>query len=272
MEAKVRVPDLGRMKERGRKITMLTAYDFPFARLFDQAGIDVLLVGDSLGMVVQGEESTLGVTIEDVIYHLRMVARARPRALVVGDLPFMTYQVSPEQAIASAGRLVKEGGAEAVKLEGGSAMAATVRRLIEVDIPVMGHIGLTPQSVHRMGGFKVQGRAEGNCAGSRRRLLDDAAALSEAGVFALVLEGIPAELAAEISAQSPVPTIGIGAGPACDGQVLVMHDMLGLSDTLAPRFVKRYAALWQVASEAAAAYAREVREGIFPGPEHCYSR
>jgi 3-methyl-2-oxobutanoate hydroxymethyltransferase len=269
---KIRVPDLSRMKARKRKIAMLTAYDFPFARIFDQAGIDVLLVGDSLGMAVQGRDTTLPVTVDEMIYHLRMVTRACSRALVVGDMPFLSYQVSAEDALRNAGRMIKEGGAEAIKLEGGVMVADTVRRLVEVDIPVMGHIGLTPQSVHRMGGYRVQGRREGRAAGCRERLLEDAAALEAAGAFAIVLEGMPAELAGEITERCAVPTIGIGAGPECDGQVLVMHDMLGLSESLKPRFVKAYAALSQAVAEAAAAYAREVREGVFPAPQHCYPR
>ncbi len=269
---KVRVPDLARMKARKRKIAMLTAYDYPFARIFDQAGIDVILVGDSLGMTVQGRDSTLPVTLDEMIYHLRMVTRACTRALVIGDMPFLTYQVSAEDALRNAGRLIKEGGAEAVKLEGGIAVAETVRRLVSVDIPVMGHIGLTPQSVHRMGGYRVQGRTEGRAAGCRERLLEDAAALEAAGAFAIVLEGMPAELGHEITERCGVPTIGIGAGPECDGQVLVMHDLLGLTQNHRPRFVKAYAALAENAAAAAAAYAREVREGVFPAPEHCYPR
>jgi 3-methyl-2-oxobutanoate hydroxymethyltransferase len=260
------------MKTRGRKIAMLTAYDFPFARLFDQSGIDVLLVGDSLGMAVQGRDSTLPVTVDEIIYHLRMVTRACTHALVVGDMPFLSYQVSSEQALRNAGRMIKKGGAEAVKLEGGIMVADTVRRLVAVDIPVMGHIGLTPQSVHRMGGYRVQGRVEGRAAGCRERLLEDAAALEAAGAFAIVLEGMPADLAREITERCSVPTIGIGAGPHCDGQVLVMHDMLGLTQSHKPRFVKSFAALSETVSAAAAAYAREVREGVFPAPEHCYAR
>lgn len=267
---KVRVTDLARMKAEGRPITMLTAYDFPFARIFDQAGVDVLLVGDSLGMAVQGAENTLGVTVDEVLYHTRMVARARQRALLVADLPFLSYQVSAEQAMLNAGRMIKEGGAEAVKLEGGVVVADTVRRLVAYDIPVMGHIGLTPQSIHRMGGHRVQGRRAGRGPGCRERLIDDAAALEEAGAFAIVLEGIPVELAEELTGHTSVPTIGIGAGPTCDGQVLVMHDMLGLSEGFRPRFAKSYAQLWNEAAGAAAAYVREVRERAFPAPEHCY--
>jgi 3-methyl-2-oxobutanoate hydroxymethyltransferase len=268
-QEKVRITDLPRMKAAGTPITMLTAYDYPFARIFDQAGVDILLIGDSLGMVVQGADSTLPVTLSDVLYHLKMVVRARRRALVVADLPFLSYQVSPEQALRNAGRLIKE-GAEAVKLEGGTTMADTIRRLVDVDIPVMGHIGLTPQSIHRMGGHRVQGRKPGRGAGCRERLLEDAAAVEQAGAFSIVLEGIPAELAAEITAKLSISTIGIGAGPSCDGQVLVMHDMLGLSEAFVPRFAKPYAKLWQDAAAATASYIKEVRERSFPSSQHCY--
>lgn len=267
---KVRVPDLSRMKAAARPITMLTAYDAAFARIFDDAGIDALLVGDSLAMVFQGADSTLPVTIDEILYHTRIVARARTRALLVGDMPFLSYQVSAEDALRNAGRLIKEGGAEAVKLEGGISVAETVERMTRVDIPVMGHIGLTPQSIHRMGGHRVQGRREGHAPGCRERLIQDAKAIEAAGAFAIVLEGIPAPLAREITAQLAIPTIGIGAGPECDGQVLVMHDMLGLSPSFVPRFAKPYANLWNDASAAAAAYIREVRERVFPAPEHCY--
>jgi 3-methyl-2-oxobutanoate hydroxymethyltransferase len=268
---KVRVTDLARMKAERQPITMLTAYDYPFARIFDQAGIDLLLIGDSLGMVVQGVDSTLPVTVDEILYHVKMVVRARQRALVVADLPFLSYQVNPEQALRNSGRLIKKGGAEAVKLEGGITMAATIRRLVDIDIPVMGHIGLTPQSIHRMGGHRVQGRRSGRGPGCRERLLEDAAAVEQAGAFAMVLEGIPAELASEITSRVTIPTIGIGAGPECDGQVLVMHDMLGLSESFMPRFAKPYANLWQDASTAATSYIREVRERSFPTREHCYT-
>ena len=268
-QEKVRITDLPRMKTAGTPIAILTAYDYPFARIFDQAGIDILLVGDSLGMVVQGADSTLPVTLSDVLYHLKMVVRARRRALVVADLPFLSYQVSPEQALRNAGRLIKE-GAEAVKLEGGTTMAETIRRLVDVDIPVMGHIGLTPQSIHRMGRHRVQGRQSGRAAGCRERLLDDAAAVEQAGAFSIVLEGIPADLATEITAKLTIPTIGIGAGASCDGQVLVMHDVLGLSEAFVPRFAKPYARLWQEAAAATTSYIREVRERSFPAPQHCY--
>jgi len=261
------VPDFARMKAAGQPITMLTAYDFPFARIFDNCGVDALLVGDSLAMAVRGEDSTLAVTIDEVIYHTRAVARARRRALVIADMPFLSYQISAEEALRNAGRLVKEGGAEAVKLEGGIAIAETIRRIAAVDIPVMGHIGLTPQSIHRMGGYRVQGRKPG----CRQRLLDDAAAIEAAGAFAIVVEGVPPSLAREISARVEIPTIGIGAGPHCDGQVLVMHDMLGLGEACAPRFAKPFAHLWNDAAAAATAYVREVKEHAFPAPEHCYS-
>lgn len=258
------------MKAAARPITMLTAYDALFARMFDEAGVDALLVGDSLAMVFQGADSTLPVTVDEILYHTRIVARARKHALVVADMPFLSYQVSAEDALRNAGRLIKEGGAEAVKLEGGLSVADTVERLTRVDIPVMGHIGLTPQSVHRMGGHRVQGRREGKGPGCRERLIEDARALEAAGAFAIVLEGIPAPLAREITNLVAVPTIGIGAGPDCDGQVLVMHDMLGLSPAFVPRFAKAYANLWNDGCAAAGAYLREVRERAFPAPEHCY--
>ena len=267
---KVRITDLAAMKAARVPITMLTAYDAPFARIFDEAGVDVLLVGDSLAMAVQGADSTLPVTVDEILYHTRIVARARKRALLVADMPFLSYQVSVEEALRNAGRMLKAGGAEAIKLEGGIAMADTVARLAQVDIPVMGHIGLTPQSIHRMGGHRVQGQREGSAPGCRQRLIDDAKAIEAAGAFAIVLEGIPAPLAHEITAMVTVPTIGIGAGADCDGQVLVMHDMLGLTSGFRPRFAKAYANLWQDASAATVAYLREVREHNFPGPEHSY--
>jgi 3-methyl-2-oxobutanoate hydroxymethyltransferase len=270
MEQKVTVPEIAAAKGGGRPIVALTAYDFPFARLVDEAGVDLILVGDSLGMVVQGLETTIPVTMEEMIYHCRMVVRARRRALVVADLPFLSYQVGPAEAVLNAGRLLKEGGAEAVKLEGGCAVADTIRRLVAVDIPVMGHIGLTPQSVHRMGGHKVQGRRHGQAAGQRERLIADALAVEEAGAFAVVLEGIPLDLAAELTERLSIPTIGIGAGPHCDGQILVLHDVLGLCERFTPRFAKRYAELRQIATEAVRAYADEVRSGAFPTLGHSF--
>jgi 3-methyl-2-oxobutanoate hydroxymethyltransferase len=223
-------------------------------------------------MVVQGLDTTLPVTVEEVIYHCRIVARARQRALVVADMPFLSYQVDPASAVANAGRFVKEGGAEAVKLEGGCSMAETIRRIVAVDIPVVGHIGLTPQSVHRMGGHKVQGRRHGQAPGQRERLIADAVAVEEAGAFALVLEGIPLDLAQEITERVTIPTIGIGAGPHCDGQILVLHDILGLCDRVNPKFAKRYADLWETAVGAVRAYAAEVRQGAFPTPAHSFKQ
>jgi 3-methyl-2-oxobutanoate hydroxymethyltransferase len=270
MERKVTVPDIVKRKGGSNPIVALTAYDFPFGRIVDEAGADVILVGDSLGMVVQGLQTTLPVTMDEMVYHCRMVARARQRALLVGDLPFLSYQVSVHEAVANAGRLIKEGAAEAVKLEGGLVVAETIRAIASVDIPVMGHIGLTPQSVHRMGGHKVQGRRRGERPGQRDRLIEDALAVEDAGAFALVLEGIPLDLAAEITDQLTIPTIGIGAGPHCDGQILVLHDVLGLSDQVAPRFAKRYVNLWQIAGDAVRAYVREVGAGTFPSDEHSF--
>ena len=270
MEQKVTVPEIVKAKAAGRPIVALTAYDFPFARIADEAGVDVILVGDSLGMVVQGFDTTLPVTMDEMVYHTRMVARARRRALLVADLPFLSYQVSPTDAVANAGRLIKEGGAEAVKLEGGGAVADTIERIAAVDIPVMAHIGLTPQSVHRMGGHKVQGRRRGQAPGQRERLIDDALAVEAAGAFAVVLEGMPLDLAAEITARLSIPTIGIGAGAQCDGQILVLHDVLGLCERTAPRFAKRYADLWTAARAAIGAYAGEVRGGEFPTAAHSF--
>lgn len=264
-EHRVTVPSLLSRKQRGEAIRMLTAYDCTFARIFDVAGIDVLLVGDSLGNVVQGLDTTLPVTLDETVYHTRMVARGASRALVVADMPFGSYQVSGEEAVRNAVRCVKEGGAHAVKLEGGTAVAETLARLVRAEIPVMGHVGLTPQAVHRMGGHRVQGR----CQESAERVVEDAYAVQEAGAFAVVLEGMPAELARAVTEQLEIPTIGIGAGVHCDGQVLVMHDMLGLSDWT-PSFVKPYASLGAVASQAARLFAEEVSERKFPDPEHSY--
>ena len=267
---KVSVPELQRLKASGQKISALTAYDYPFARILDGCGIDVLLVGDSLGTAVQGADTTLPVTLDEMIYHVRLVTRARTRALVVGDMPFLTYQAGICDAIANAGRLLKEGGAEAVKLEGGVNVARVVKAIVNVDIPVMAHIGLTPQSVHRMGGYKVQGKKAGRQPGARERLLEDAEAVTNAGAFAVVLEGMPLDLAAEITEMLPVPTIGIGAGPHCDGQILVMHDLLGMSGAFTPKFVKRYADLEQVISGAVQTYISDVRGQAFPQDEHCF--
>ena len=267
---KVTVPDLGRMKAAGERITMVTAYDCAFARLLDEACVDMLLVGDSLGMVVQGSETTLPVTLDEMVYHTRLVSRGAPHALVVGDLPFGSYQASPTQGVESAVRLVKEGGAQAVKLEGGLRMADTIERIASVDIPVMGHVGLTPQSVHRMGGHRVQGRRHGHAPGGRERVIEDAQAVEAAGAFAVVLECIPLDLAAEITATLSIPTIGIGAGVHCDGQVLVLHDLIGLSNAWTPRFAKRYAEVGREVVRAAAAYVQEVKDGAFPSEAQAF--
>jgi 3-methyl-2-oxobutanoate hydroxymethyltransferase len=258
----VTVPDFLAAKSRGVRLTLLTAYDYTMARLLDAAGVDGLLVGDSLGMVVQGHENSLGVTLEEVIYHTKMVVRGARRSLLVADLPFMTFQVSPQQALENAGRLVKEGGAHAVKLEGGVRSAAAIAAITSADIPVMGHIGLTPQSLHRVGGFRVQ-RDEA-------KILEDALATEQAGAFALVIECVPVEMAQKITATIKIPTIGIGAGLGCDGQILVTHDMLGLFDDFKPRFVKQYADLGREVLSAAETYCREVREGTFPAAEHTF--
>ena len=262
----VTVPRLGAMKRDGERSTMVTAYDATFARLFDEAGIDVLLVGDSLGMVVQGQDSTLPVTVDEVIYHCRAVARGTRRAHIVGDMPFLSWQVSTEQALRNAGRFLAEGGAQAVKLEGGQEAAPTIARIVHAGIPVMAHVGLTPQSVHAMGGFRVQGKTEAKAA----RVLADAKAVADAGAYALVLEGIPTDLAARITAAVGIPTIGIGAGPHCDGQVLVCYDLLGLTPDLKPKFVKRYAEFFDEGVAAAARYRDEVRAGTFPTAEYSF--
>src|SRR6187551_2372743 len=258
---------LQQKKERGEKIAMLTAYDATFARLLDESGADVLLVGDSLGMVVQGNDTTLPVTLEEMAYHCRAVVRGTTRAHVVGDMPFMTYQASVEQGMANAGRLIKEGGCHSVKLEGGAVHAELVKRLVSAGIPVMGHIGLTPQSYHQLGGFKVQGRD----AGGRERLLADALALEEAGCYAIVLEAIPSDIAREITAALTIPTIGIGAGVGCDGQVLVSYDMLGMDESFKPRFVRRYATLGQTIKDAVAHYVADVRTAQFPSDAESFT-
>jgi 3-methyl-2-oxobutanoate hydroxymethyltransferase len=266
MQNKITIHTLRRMKESGEKISVLTAYDAAFARIFDAAGVEVLLVGDSLGMVIQGEKSTLPVTMDQMLYHCRAVSRAAKRAHVVGDMPFMSYQVSTEEAVKNAGRLVAEGGVEAVKLEGGAEFADVVERIVRAGIPVMGHVGLTPQSVHAMGGYVVQGRDEQKA----KKVLDDALALERAGAYAIVLEGIPLELGGEITARVTIPTIGIGAGVHADGQVLVCYDMLGMNPEFAPKFVKRYADLFQTVSDATRRYLGEVKQGTFPSEEQSF--
>jgi 3-methyl-2-oxobutanoate hydroxymethyltransferase len=267
--AKVTTATLRARKGGAEKISVVTAYDVVFARLADEAGLDAILVGDSLGMVVQGEATTLPVTLDEMVYHTRIVTRGVRRAHVVADLPFMSYQASIEDGLRSAGRLMKEGRAEAVKLEGGVAVAELVRRLVAAGIPVMGHVGLTPQSVHQLGGFKLQGRTDEQ----RARVLEDARAVSDAGAYAVVVETVPQTLAAEITRVIPAVTIGIGAGPGCDGQVMVMHDLLGLQPAnvnWAPRFVRRYAEMGKAVGEAFAAYAADVRAGRFPSDKESF--
>lgn len=254
----ITVPDF-RSARGVRKLAVVTAYDYTSAVIADAAGVDAILVGDSVGMVVQGHSTSLPVTLNEIVYHLRCVARGVKRCLIVADLPFMSYQVSPRQAVKNAGKLLKA-GAHAVKLEGGRRMAEAVAACVRADIPVMGHVGLTPQSVHRMGGFKVQRDAE--------ELIADAHAVEQAGAFSMVVEGVPTDIGAKVTAAVDVPTIGIGAGPHCDGQVLVWHDLLGLYDAMRPKFVKRYAELGTLAKEAVAAYCNEVRAGTFPAAEH----
>jgi len=266
MGRKMTVPEVRSMKERGEKIVCLTAYDYCFARILDQSGVDLLLVGDSLGSVVQGHDSTLPVTVDDIIYHTRAVIRGRKRALVVSDMPFMTFQLGVDEAKRNAGRLIQEGGAESVKLEGGVTQAATIEALVKMGVPVMGHVGLTPQSVHQFGGYRIQGRGEADA----RNILDDALAVEQSGAFAVVLEGIPVQLAREITRRVSIPTIGIGAGMHCDGQILVVHDMLGLVDDFTPKFVKRYANLKDTIGGAVQSYMEEVRTEACPAEEHTF--
>lgn len=261
---KVSVLTLRQKKERGQPITMLTAYDYPTALLMERAGVDAILVGDSLGMVVLGYENTLPVTMDEMIHHCKAVARGARYALLIGDMPFLSYQVSVNEAIRNAGRFLQEGGMDAVKLEGGRERLETVRAIVQAGIPVMGHLGLTPQSVHQLGGFRPQGRT----ARAARRLFEDALLLEEAGCFAIVLESVPARLASLISQRLSIPTIGIGAGAGCDGQVLVTHDMLGLFERFTPRFVKRYAQLHAEMERAFRAYIEDVEMRRFPAEEH----
>jgi 3-methyl-2-oxobutanoate hydroxymethyltransferase len=264
--AKITIQTLQQMKFRGEKIAMLTAYDATFARLLDGAGVNALLVGDSLGMVIQGREHTLGVTMEEMIYHCRAVARGTSRAHLVGDMPFLSYQVSREEAVRNAGRLVKEGRAEAVKLEGGEQYAETIRAIDRVGIPVMGHLGLTPQSIHKLGGFKIQGRDEEQA----ERILQDATILEEAGCYAIVLEGMPAPLAKRVTEAVSVPTIGIGAGIYCDGQVLVCYDLLGMDELFKPKFVKQYDNFHARIGAAVQAFIEDVKGHEFPLEEHSF--
>jgi len=255
------------MKQRGEKIPMLTAYDYPTARLLDAAGIPLLLVGDSLGMVVLGYDSTVPVTMDDMLHHVKAVVRGSQRALVVGDMPFMSYQASSDEALRNAGRFLKEGGCQTVKLEGGERVAETVRRIVESGVPVMGHIGLTPQSVNQLGGYKVQGKTPRAAV----QLIRDAHALEQAGCFALVLESVPAPLAKAITHRLSIPTIGIGAGPDCDGQVQVISDMLGLFTDFVPKHTKQYARLADIIQKAVSEYAAEVRSGAFPTLKESYA-
>ena len=257
--------DMAKMKEEGKKIPVLTAYDFATAAILDDAGVPVLLVGDSAGMVEAGYDTTLPVTVDEIIYHTRAVARGRKNTLVVADMPFGSYQASIDDARRNAVRLVKEGGAEAVKLEGGRRTAEAVLAIAAMDVPVMGHVGLTPQSVHRMGGYRVQGKGR-----EAEEILEDAVAIEDAGAFSIVLEGVPAQLAREITERLTIPTIGIGAGPDCDGQVLVVNDMLGLTGNKVPKFVKRYADLRNIIFLAANEYIKDVEEGSFPSKDHSY--
>jgi 3-methyl-2-oxobutanoate hydroxymethyltransferase len=263
-DKRITVPDVLAMKARHQRIVMVTAYDATFARIFDEAGVDALLVGDSLGMVVQGHANTLPVTIEQMIYHTAAVSRGARRAHIVADLPFMSYQVSAEQALRSAGRLMQEGGAHAVKLEGGEAVLHQVEKVVGAGIPVMGHVGLTPQSVHQLGGFKVQGRDRAQA----RAIVDDARALEAAGCYSIVLESVPLEVAAEITDRLRIPTIGIGAGSRCDGQVLVGYDLLGMNPEFKPKFLKTFCDLHDSIESGIRQYASEVRAGSFPAEEH----
>lgn len=262
MTSPVTIPMLYKMKEKGEKIIALTAYDYPLARLVDTSGVHVILVGDSLGMVVQGHSSTLPVTMDEMIYHTKIVARAAQHALVVGDMPFMSYHTGLETAVANAGRFIKEAGAAAVKLEGGASVSSVIKAISLAGISVQAHIGLTPQSVHQMGGYRVQRDED--------RLLADALEVEAAGAFSVVLEGIPSDIAEAITQKLKIPTIGIGAGPSCDGQILVIHDLLGLTDRHVPRFVKQYVQLMDLARTGVRSYVEEVQSGGFPGKEHCY--
>ncbi len=266
-QKKVTIADLIQKKERGQKITMMTAYDYPTARLVDEAGIDTILVGDSLSMVVLGHDSTVPVTVDDMLHHCKAVTRGAKRSLVLGDMPFMSYQISPEKAVENAARFIKEAGCDTVKLEGGTEMASTVRAIVRAGIPVCAHIGLTPQTATMLSGFKVQGKD----VESARRLLQSAKDLEEAGAFMLVMECIPNLLAARITNEIKIPTIGIGAGKDCDGQVLVFHDLVGLFERFTPKFVKQYVNLSPMIRQALAEYKKEVEKGSFPGPDHTFS-
>ena len=253
-------------KENGEKLAMLTAYDYSMAKIIDESGVNGILIGDSLGNVIKGDDDTLGVTVDDIIYHTKAVKKGAKNALIVSDMPFLSYHVSVEQAVMNAGRIIKEGGANAVKLEGGADFAPQIKAIVNAQIPVMGHLGLTPQSINAFGGFKVQGKSEE----AAKKLIADAKALEEAGVFAITLEGIPAKVAELITKTVSVPTIGIGAGKDCDGQILVYQDMLGMFDDYVPKFVKQYAKIGSVMREAISSYVKEVKEVSFPEEKHTY--
>jgi 3-methyl-2-oxobutanoate hydroxymethyltransferase len=264
--SKITIPDILRKKEEGKKITMLTAYDYPFAKIVDEGGMDIVLVGDSLGMVVQGHETTLSVTMEEMLYHTRMVTRAVKNALVIADMPFLSNRMGLFETIKNAGRFLKEAGAAGVKLEGGVAVADQIRALVQAEIPVMAHVGMTPQSIHKLGGYKVQGKEDA----SAIKLLQDATAVEEAGAFAVVLEAVPMTVARNITERLKIPTIGIGAGPHCDGQVLVLYDLLGLFDKFMPKFAKQYADLRATGVGAIRRYKEEVESGKFPTNDESY--
>jgi 3-methyl-2-oxobutanoate hydroxymethyltransferase len=266
MSKKITLPDLIKMKKDGEKISMLTAYDYTMARIVDEAGTHVVLVGDSLGMVIQGRKNTLGVNLDHMIYHSHCVSKGLARAHLVCDMPFMSYQASVDEAVKNCGKVLKQGHAEAVKLEGGEEIAPTVKRLTDLGIPVMGHVGLQPMHVHLMGGYKVQGRDSK----SERQILKDAKALEKAGAYSLVLEGIPAPLAQKISRSLKIPTIGIGSGPHCDGQVLVIYDLLGMYQEIRPKFVRRYANLFETITESVKRYISDVQSGNFPSEKESF--
>jgi 3-methyl-2-oxobutanoate hydroxymethyltransferase len=264
--ASITIQNILDKKRSAAKITMLTAYDFPFAQIIDEAGIDMILVGDSLGMVVQGLDNTLPVTMDEMIYHTKMVSRATKNAMVIGDMPFMSYHKSVEDAVSNAGRFLKEAGASAVKLEGGAEVAEHIRAMTRADIPVMAHIGLTPQSIHRMGGYKVQGKTDE----AAKKLIEEAHAVEDAGAFSLLLEAIPMKLAEKITSELTIPTIGIGAGAHCDGQILVLHDVIGLFERFVPKFVKKYANMKDDVLSAVKKYKEEVEDGIFPSDKESF--
>lgn len=266
MKKKLTIPELRKKKKEGQKLTMLTAYDYSIAKVVDQAGIDMILIGDSLGMVIQGRQDTLAVTLEDMIYHSRAVSRALKHAHLVCDMPFMSYQGSEDEAVKNCGKVMKQGKCEAIKLEGGEEIAPLVKRLVNMGIPVMGHIGLKPTHVHLMGGYKIQGRDTK----SEKKILKEAKALEKAGTYAIVLEGIPAKLATKISKSLKIPTIGIGSGNGCDGQVLVIYDLLGLYQDFKPKFVRRYANLHEISTQAVKQYIQDVKTKSFPNEKESF--